>query len=89
MGRRIGDCGPLRNLVAWVGAVYQEVEETHRGSIALPPAGRVSYDVELEQKEAWNAAAGISARVAQRWQLDLEAGGGDRVHASGSLSYRF
>ena len=73
----------------WGGAMYQETDERHKGVIDVPVFGRVEYDVEFEQKESWNGAAGYTTGVGAHWQIDLEAGFGDRIHASVSATYRF
>ncbi|MDP2899034.1 MAG: hypothetical protein Q8Q12_21060 [bacterium] len=73
----------------WVGAMYQEAEEHHRGRIAVPFFGDVAYDVELEQKEPWNYLVGAGTNIADHWRLELEAGFGNRKHALFVLGYRF
>ena len=73
----------------WVGAMYQEAEEHHRGRITVPFFGDVAYDVELEQKEPWNYLVGAGTDIADHWRLELEAGFGNRKHALLVLGYRF
>ncbi|MBT7702173.1 MAG: hypothetical protein HN700_17930, partial [Verrucomicrobia bacterium] len=73
----------------WGGAMYQETDEHHEGVIDVPIFGRVEYDVEFEQKESWNGSAGYTTGVGEHWQIDLEAGFGNRIHASASATYRF
>ncbi|MEO7794837.1 MAG: hypothetical protein ABIV06_08695 [Thermoanaerobaculia bacterium] len=73
----------------WVGAMYLETEEKHRGTIALPFLGPVPFAVELEQKEPWNALAGIHANLGERWTVELEGGFGPRSSASATVGWRF
>lgn len=73
----------------WVGAMYQDAEEHHRGRIAVPVFGDVAYDVELEQKEPWNYLVGAGTSISDHWRLELEAGFGNRKHMLFVLGYRF
>jgi hypothetical protein len=74
---------------AWIGGMYQQTDERHEGSLTLPIYGTVDYEVEFEQKEAWNASLGYTTVIGDLCQVDLEAGFGDRTHASVSATYRF
>ncbi len=73
----------------WIGGMVQQTDERHEGSIAVPVYDRVDYKVEFEQKEAWNTSLGIATGIGRNWLFDLEAGFGDRTHASLSATYRF
>ncbi len=73
----------------WVGVMYQQAEERHRGRISVPIFGDVTYDVELEEKEPWNYLVGAGAGIGEHWRLELEAGFGNRKQALLLLSYRF
>jgi hypothetical protein len=73
----------------WIGAMYQEVDEQHEGNIVVPIYDSVDYKVEFEQKESWNGSVGLTTGIGRNWQIDLEGGFGDRMHASVSTTYRF
>lgn len=73
----------------WVGGMYQQTDEKHEGSITVPVFGSVDYNVEFEQKESWNGSVGFATGIGENWQIDLEGGFGDRMHASVSTTYRF
>jgi len=73
----------------WVGAMYQDAEERHAGTYAIPFVGEVPFSVELNEAEHWNYQAGAVAGLTQHWMLTLEAGFGDRDSAQLSLDYRF
>lgn len=78
----------------YVGAMYQEAEESHQGTIGLPlipgaPLIPVPFSVELSQKEDWNWLAGGTVALGERWTLQVEAGFGGRDHADVELGFRF
>ena len=73
----------------WIGAMFQQTDEQHEGNIVVPIYDSVDYDVEFEQKESWNGSVGITTGIGKNWQIDLEGGFGDRMHASFSTTYRF
>lgn len=73
----------------WVGAMYLDTEESHRGTIELPFLGPVPFAVELEQQDRWNAIAGLRANLGDRWTLDVEGGFGARQSASATVGWRF
>ncbi|MBL7077071.1 MAG: hypothetical protein ISS31_06340 [Kiritimatiellae bacterium] len=73
----------------WIGGMYQQTDEKHEGNITVPVFGRVDYNVEFEQKESWNGSVGFTTGIGENWQIDLEGGFGDRMHASVSTTYRF
>ena len=73
----------------WIGAMYQQTEEKHEGSISIPTLGTVAYEVELEEENPWNYLAGVHVDLGDRWDLELEGGIGDRKHVTASLVYRF
>jgi hypothetical protein len=79
----------VKGIAFWVGAMYQDAEERHRGNISLPFFGSVTYDVELEEEEPWNYTAGLRAELGKHWELELEGGFGERKHALVSVGYRF
>jgi hypothetical protein len=78
----------------FTGAMYQAVEESHRGTIALPlipgaPPIPVPFEVELSQQDDWNWLLGGSYTITPRWVLSAEGGFGDREHVDVALTFRF
>jgi len=78
----------------WVGAMYQEAEEKHEGTINVnlgPGLGQlpVSYNIGLEQDDPWNYLAGFQATIFDSWNLMIEGGVGNRNHAAVTVTYRF
>ena len=78
----------------YVGAMYQEATEEHKGTIGLPlipglPPIPVAFEVELRQKDDWNWLAGGTVALAEHWTLQAEAGFGDREHVDIEFAYRF
>lgn len=73
----------------WVGAMYLDTREDHKGTIELPFLGPVPFAVELKQKDQWNALAGLQANLGERWTLNLEGGFGARKSVSGTVGWRF
>lgn len=72
----------------WVGAMYQDAEETHQGTYVLPYLGPVPFRVELNEKESWNYLIGGTASLAKHWVLILQGGFGERDSALVTLEYR-
>lgn len=93
---KVGVCidGPdwAQDLAFWVGAMYQEIDEVHEGSITIPGIGvpniPIDYDVELEEEDPWNYVAGASVTINKRWCVELEGGVGDREHVNLSVTWR-
>lgn len=73
----------------WVGAMYQQAEETHEGVWHMPFLGDVPYYVELEQSKPWNYQIGMTAGLSEHWNLTLEGGVGSRTSVLANLEYRF
>jgi hypothetical protein len=73
----------------WVGAMYQQAEETHEGIWEMPYLGLVPYYVELQQAEPWNYQIGMTAGLSKHWNLILEGGVGSRKSVLAHLEYRF
>jgi len=73
----------------WVGATYQDVQETHQGTIELPFLGPVAFDVELEAKDAWNIQLGAATAISKRWHLHVEGGFAQRLSAEFGATARF
>ena len=73
----------------WVGAHYQSTEHSQSGSIALPPLGQVTFDVDLEDEENWSWLVGGRINLSEDLSLTLEAGFGDRKQAIVSLERKF
>ncbi len=87
---RIGGCiGPV---TAWVGAMYQDVEETHKGDISIPILGpqQFGYEAEMNEDSEWNTLVGLGiALLDKRLTLEVEVGFGDRDHTSIGIGGRF
>ena len=73
----------------WVGGMYLDVEEEHRGAIELPILGLVPFDVVLEGAKKWNTAVGAQYTFSPKAHLSLEVGFGDRDHTLFNFTYRF
>lgn len=73
----------------WIGAMYQQAEEEHRGVFELPFVGPVPFHVQLREKEPWNYQIGATAGLSEHWVLILQGGFGDRDSALATLEYRF
>jgi hypothetical protein len=73
----------------WVGAMYQNTEETHEGIWEMPYLGAVPYYVELEQSEPWNYLVGMRGKISKNWNLKFVGGFGERKSVLTNLEYRF
>ena len=75
----------------WVGGMYLDTEEDHRGTIQLPIPGvpPVPFSVELETSDEWNYAVGVSHVFSSRAHVSLEIGTGDRDHTLFNYTLRF
>jgi hypothetical protein len=73
----------------WLGGMYLDAEETHRGEIELPFLGPVDFDVILEEQNQWNYALGVRHQFNKKFDLSLELGFGDRDHTLLYAGYRF
>ncbi|MGE0641242.1 MAG: hypothetical protein AB7G12_01120 [Thermoanaerobaculia bacterium] len=73
----------------WVGAMYLDTEENHKGTVTLPFLGPVPFEVELIQKDDWNALVGLQAALTRHWTLEVEGGFGARDSLSATLDFRF
>jgi hypothetical protein len=72
----------------WIGAMYQEADETQRGTIGSNLAG-LRYDASLDGTDTWNGIGGCRVDLPNDWHLDFQLGLGGREHAQLSASYRF
>lgn len=73
----------------WIGAMYQNAQETHEGIWEMPFLGQVPYYVELEQAQPWNYQIGMTAGLSKHWVLNMEGSLGSRKAAMASIEYRF
>ena len=75
----------------YVGGMYLDTSEKHKGTIALPIPGipPVAFDVELESADKWNYAVGVFHAFSPKAHLSLEYGFGDRNHTLFNFTYRF
>jgi hypothetical protein len=84
--------GLIRNKWSfWVGGMYLDTQEEHKGVIQLPIPGipPVPFAVELESLKNWNYAVGVSHVFSPQALLTLEIGFGDRDHTLFNFTYRF
>ncbi len=79
----------FEDAVVYVGAMYQQAEESHEGIFEMPYLGEVPFSVVLEQAQAWNYVVGMAAGLSEHWVLNFEGGFGDRKAALAALEYRF
>jgi hypothetical protein len=75
----------------WIGAMYQDAQEEHRGQVEIPFFGTVPFQVLLEEKEPWNLQAGFTTGLGRNgdWNLTVEGGFGDRTSVLVQLERRF
>ena len=84
--------GLIRGNWSWyLGAMYLDTEESHKGVIdlGLPGLEAVPFDVELDTLEAWNYAVGVAYVFGPEAHLSFEVGFGDREHTLFNFTYRF
>jgi hypothetical protein len=77
------------NASVWLGAMYENPQERHRGTFNVPYLGPVPYDVTLGAENKWSYLAGLSTGFGPHWVLTLEGGFGPRTSALAHLDYRF
>jgi hypothetical protein len=73
----------------WVGATYQQAQETHEGVWEMPFLGEVPYYAKLEQEVPWNYHVGLRGKLSEHWNLVFRGGFGERKSALAHLEYRF
>jgi hypothetical protein len=76
-------------VAAYLGAMYQQPQERHKGTFDIPGFGPVPYDVTLGAQDKWSYLAGLNAPFGPHWVLTLEGGFGPRTAALVHLDYRF
>ena len=73
----------------WVGAMYQECQETFHGQVGLG-GSPVRFSVDQSSKEPWNVTLGTRWELNNNWSIMAEAGGlADRKQLTVSLGSRF
>lgn len=77
------------NGALYLGAMYQDPQEKHKGTYAVPYLGTVPYAVTLGSEHAWSYLAGVNAGFGEHWVLTLESGFGDRHSTLAYLDYRW
>ncbi|EHU5001814.1 TonB-dependent receptor [Vibrio vulnificus] len=82
---------PLR---IWAGAMYQDVEQTLRGSVSdLSPSSRglsnLKFEVQQHLQTPWNPIVGMQYQISESWYLLGEFGFGDRQSMFLSVDRRF
>ena len=80
---------PFKHVQVWVGGMFLDAQEKHKGALELPGIGLVDFEVALSEKEAWNSTVGGNIVFSKHWQLTLDAGFGDRDTLLGTLNFRF
>lgn len=78
-----------QNWQFWVGGLYLDTEETHRGKVELPVLGLIDFDVVLGGADDWNTAIGVRHEFSKKAALTFEVGFGDREHTLFNFNYRF
>ena len=73
----------------WVGGLYLDTEERHKGVVPLPILGNVPFDVVLGGSDEWNTALGARHVFSEHADLTFEVGFGDRTHTLFNFTYRF
>lgn len=73
----------------WVGGMYLDTEETHRGTVELQVLGALPFDVVLGGADDWNTAVGARHEFSEHASLSLEIGFGNRDHTLFNYTYRF
>jgi len=79
----------LEHGAVWIGAMYQNAEEEHRGVFELPLVGSVPFHVTLRESSPWNYLIGGTTALADHWVIILQGGFGDRKSALVTVEYRF
>ena len=77
--------------MGYVGGMYLDTEETHKGDLDLgiPGLGAIPFSVELDNMDEWNYAVGVAYVFSPKAHLSLEIGFGDRDHTLFNYTYRF
>jgi hypothetical protein len=73
----------------WVGGLYLDTEESHKGAVPLPILGNVPFEVILGGSDDWNTALGARHVFSEHADLTFEVGFGDRSHTLFNFTYRF
>jgi hypothetical protein len=78
---------------AWIGGMYQNADEDHRGNLTLtglaPQPIPIRYTVDLDEADPWNALIGGKIGFLKHWSLIGEVGFGPRTHVQATCGYRF
>jgi len=73
----------------WLGGLYIDTEETHKGTAELDVLGAVPFDVILGNSADWNTTVGVRHEFSEHAALTFELGFGDRDHTLFNFTYRF
>ncbi len=73
----------------WVGGLFLDTDENHRGTMAVPPLGDVEFEIHLTEKDSFNYLLGASLNLSEHWTLTMEGGFGKRTTTLINLDYRF
>ena len=81
-----------KSFQVWLGGLYLNTDEKHTGTIPLnlggPSAIPVTFDVILDDKQAFSPTVGGSYHFNKHFSLTVEAGFGDRTPVLANLTYR-
>ena len=79
------------NWTWYLGAMYLDTEESHKGVIdlGLPGLEGVPFSVELDTMDKWNYAVGVGYVFGPEAHLSFEVGLGEREHTLFNFTFRF
>jgi hypothetical protein len=75
--------------IVYVGAMRQMIRGRQSGSIDLPGAGSLAFDLKAEPEHTWNPAVGAELGLTRQIRANLEAGFGGRKYLLLGAGYRF
>jgi hypothetical protein len=73
----------------WVGGLYLDADERHRGVFQFPGLGAIPFDVSLTESDAFNYTIGARYAFGRYAEATLELGGGDRDTTLFNFAWRF
>ncbi len=75
--------------LGWVGAMYLDIDENHKGNFNLPIIGPVPFEVGLASADKWNFALGTAYFFSDQANMTIEFGFGKRDYTLVNVNYRF
>lgn len=88
-GYSLPEFGATQGVQVWVGGMYLNTEEEHKGRVTVATMGPLDYDVRLEQDEDWSYLIGGHVALTERLGIEVEGGFGDRTSGAASVQFRF